>query len=114
MHGIQVYQNSAITTARREQAIQRDVELERARLGLERVEYEKPKRGLLEPDTNAVTEKAKRQADESNADNNWVRLSDDGELIPVEDHRQDITSADQRQQSEQGLQGLNKPVCKNH
>ena len=103
MHGIQVYQNSAITSARREQAIQRDVELERARLGLERVEYEKPKRGSLETDSNAVPEKAKRQADESNADNNWVRLSDDGELISVEDNHQDIASTDQRHQSEQGL-----------
>jgi hypothetical protein len=85
-HGMRVYQSSGNTAARREQAMKREIELERVRLGLERADYEKPKRVILE--TNAAPEKNKRQADSSR-----VRLSDDGELIPVEDDEQGTTDA---------------------
>ena len=57
--GWQVYQNSGAALARREMGIQREVELEKARLGITD-DYEKPKRAL--------------------------RLSDDGELIPVDEY----------------------------
>ena len=63
-HGFNVYQNSGRVTARRERAIRDEIEMERARLGLDS-NYEKPKR------------------QES------VRLSDDGELVPLEELTED-------------------------
>src|SRR5260221_1961507 len=61
--GLQVYQNSENALSRREQAIQREIALEKIRLGLDGndASYEKPKRDRL------------------------VRLSDDGELLSEED-----------------------------
>lgn|GEM_PF-832917 len=59
LQGWQVYQNSGAALARREMSIRREVELEKARLGITD-DYEKPKRAL--------------------------RLSDDGELIPVDEY----------------------------
>jgi len=59
-----IYQDSTRVTERREDQIQREIELERMRLGLSNDVYEKPKR------------------------DHAVRLSDDGELIP--DDEEDI------------------------
>jgi len=91
-HGIRVYRSSGHAVARREQSLQREVERERERLGLERVDYEKPKRVVSEPDLSL--EKAKRQSN-----GNQLRLSDDGELVPVKDGDQDkstLTYQDQQ------------------
>ncbi len=63
-HAFNVYQNSGRATARRERAIRDEIEMERARLGLD-TSYEKPKR------------------QES------ARLSDDGELVPLEELTED-------------------------
>jgi len=61
--GLRVYQNTENALSRREQAIQREIALEKMRLGLGSSDesYEKPKRDRL------------------------VRLSDDGELLSEED-----------------------------
>ena len=61
IHGMVVYQGSARATVRREQKIRREMELEKQRLGITDDSYEKPKR------------------------NQHMRLSDDGELVPVDD-----------------------------
>jgi len=56
IHALVVYQNSGGAVERRQRTIEREIEREKARLGLEK--YEKPKRERL------------------------MRLSDDGELVP--------------------------------
>lgn len=75
-HALVVYQSSGMAVARREAAMQREVELEKARLGLRSDNYdyvdEKPKR--IEKAKPAPIEREQR-----------VRLSDDGELVPVDD-----------------------------
>ena len=62
-NAIQVYQNSVSVAERREATIEREMELERRRLGLSEYD-EKPKRDRA------------------------VSLSDDGELVPLEDDDQ--------------------------
>ncbi len=66
-HGVEFYNSLGTVEARREERIQREVEMERARLGLS----EKPKREFYE--------KPKRDPS--------VHLGDDGELIPDEEPR---------------------------
>jgi len=61
---IRVYQDSTVAVGRREQQIQRAIEIEKMRLGLTSDPYEKPKRDQA------------------------VRLSDDGELVSDEDVQQ--------------------------
>src|SRR5258708_19266119 len=68
-HGLRVYQNSLPAINRREGRIQREMELEKMRLGLANDAYEKPKR------------------------DHAVRLSDDGELIPSDDTAESGTKA---------------------
>lgn len=81
--GYQLYQTLGAGAARREQALQREIERERARFGLERVAYEKPKRGRSDnPAAADWPEKVKRSSSDTQAQR--VRLSDDGELIPLE------------------------------
>jgi hypothetical protein len=58
IHGMVVYQGSGMAVARREQKIRREMQLEKERLGI-------------------VAEKPKR--------NQHMRLSDDGELVPVDE-----------------------------
>src|SRR5262249_54818420 len=64
-HAMQVYQSLPDVAARREEAIQREVEIEKRRMGTATDNYEKPKR-----DRN-------------------VRLSDDGELVPADEAEDD-------------------------
>jgi len=62
VQGLQVYQHSLSAIERREERIQREIELEKMRLGLASDTYEKPKRDQA------------------------MRLSDDGELVPADEH----------------------------
>lgn len=84
-HALVVYQNSAAVVARRELAMQREIELEKARLGLRSDNYdyvgEKPKRTLERTDPTPI-EREQR-----------VRLSDDGELVPVDEDERGDSSA---------------------
>ena len=68
-HGLSVYQNSLPAMERREERIQREMELEKMRLGLASDTYEKPKRDQA------------------------MRLSDDGELVPADDTAESGTKA---------------------
>ncbi|MHB8627942.1 MAG: 2TM domain-containing protein [Aggregatilineales bacterium] len=83
-HALVVYQNSGMAVARRESVMQREVEMEKARLGLRSDSYdyvdEKPKR--IEKAKPAPVEREQR-----------VRLSDDGELVPVDDDASDSGAA---------------------
>jgi hypothetical protein len=62
----QVYQESGAAVERREERIQREIELEKIRLGLANADYEKPKHDRV------------------------MRLSDDGELIPDDNDMEPI------------------------
>src|SRR5258707_5713551 len=68
-HGLRVYQNSLPAMERREEKIQREIELEKMRLGLASDAYEKPKRDQA------------------------MRLSDDGELVPADEAAEPGTKA---------------------
>ncbi len=83
-----IYQDSGRATARREITIQREIEMEKMRLGLtDDGNYEKPKRSLPADDESEYAKPKRDQA---------MRLSDDGELIPIDDQeRSDNGAADQ-------------------
>ncbi len=61
VQALTVYQHSQTAVQRREQTIQREIEMEKMRLGLTDERYEKPKRDQV------------------------MRLSDDGEMVPADD-----------------------------
>lgn len=75
-HAIFVYQNSSMAVARRESAVQREIELEKARVEQQDDDYDyvqdKPKRTLKTAKPASVEPEQQ------------VRLSDDGELVPVD------------------------------
>src|SRR5262245_5878066 len=83
--GLQVYQNSTRVAIRREEGIQREIELEKQRLGLAD-EYEKPKRERT------------------------MRLSDDGELVPSEEDDDDGLVS----KAKRGQHPLEQMECHNH
>jgi hypothetical protein len=94
-HASQIYQNSASVSARRERTVQHEIELEKARLGLSGYDYEKPKRiyrdslspeqGSPSSDDQGNAASAPVQAQRQPSASQRVRLSDDGELVPVDD-----------------------------
>lgn len=85
-HANQVYQNSAAVSARRERTVQAEVQMEKARLGLSGVDYEKPKRMYSEPAAPAATMASPdSQTAHPSTVSQRVRLSDDGELVAVDD-----------------------------
>ena len=92
-HASQVYQNSPSVSARRERTVQHEIELEKARLGISGLDYEKPKRIYRDslpperevPEARDQSSPAQPQSQRQSSASQRVRLSDDGELIPVED-----------------------------
>ena len=88
-HATQVYQNSAAVSAKRERTVQREIEMEKARLGLSGYDYEKPKRVYRdsfqpEPVGNTSDPGLASQASTRRPPSQQVRLSDDGELVPID------------------------------
>ncbi len=78
-HFIDTYQHSPGVQARAEMTIQREVEREKMRLGISsNGDYEKPKRSLPVQEARDYTESPAQPS-------RPMRLSDDGELVPVDD-----------------------------
>jgi hypothetical protein len=72
LHGLEVYKNSSLAEKRRARTIDRELELEKLRLGITDHAYEKPKRDQA------------------------VRLTDDGEIVPVDDDEVEMVTRTKR------------------